>query len=72
MAGRIYWSDSVSKTIKRANLDGTGIETIVTALNMLNIAIVPDLTSAAPGDMNGDGVVDGDDLPDFISRIIGS
>jgi hypothetical protein len=28
-AGKVYWSDDVLNNIQRANLDGTGVETIV-------------------------------------------
>ena len=60
--GYIYWSDLYGGDIRRANLDGTGQETLITGLPgpgfiALDLTAIPE-----PPDYNGNGSVEQGDL----------
>ena len=64
VGGKIYWTDFNAGKIQRANLDGTGVEDLVTAIphpRFIDLNLTNDLDPLI-GDINGDGVVNIFDL----------
>jgi DNA-binding beta-propeller fold protein YncE len=74
----LYWSDNGADCIRRAGMEippgqtaatRTDIETLVAGLaNPTGLAL--DLSQPAPGDINGDGGLDADDLPSLVARLL--
>jgi hypothetical protein len=67
--GKMYWSNFSDDTIRRANLDGSDIETLPIAMVVLPTGIA--LDAIIPGDMNRDGIVNLNDLPLFVTVLLG-
>ncbi len=61
-AKSIYWYDPATDAIRRANYDGSNIESITTVLDVLDVAVV-----VPSGDCNSNGVPDQCDLSDLTS-----
>ena len=65
--GKMYWTDSSEDKIQRANLDGTQVEDLITGVGSWSIALDVSRggvvnTPTDLYDVNGDGVVDVQDL----------
>jgi hypothetical protein len=68
VGGKLYVT--ASEAIKRANLDGSGLEDLITAgvSSATRIQIIPTLGPLCPADINGNGAVNIDDLLAVISH----
>ena len=67
--GKMYWTDHAANKIRRANLDGSNVEDLVRTRSPygIAIAILPPVnlakkTNSANADVNGDGIVNIQDL----------
>jgi hypothetical protein len=68
--GRLYWTDELAKTVRRAHIDGSGMETIYTAAaDLAPTALTLNTDPLQPiQDCNGNSIRDLDDLDDGTSQ----
>ena len=71
--GKMYWANWASDKIQRANLDGSDVEDLITQQGNVDFSIVlgvrsPDRLFVGKEDVNGDGVVDFQDLVYVMQR----